>query len=470
MRKLSIFILVLTFTCRVLFAQVAINNNGDLPNGSAMLDVKSTAKGFLPPRMTLVQRNAITNPAEGLMVFCTDCGYSNTSAVSTYSGGVWRLLTAYCLIKSPTAGTHVAGLNQVVWNWNTAQYATGYRWNTTNSFATATNMGTSTTKTETGLTCNTAYTRYIWAYNVCGDSSNVTVLTQSTLAASLASPTPGTHIATGAQVIWNWNVVTGATGYRWNTENVYATASDLGNVLTKTETGLTCGTAYTRYIWAYSACGVSTAATLTKTTTACFACGTPVTVNHVAGSVAPVTKTVNYGTVAGIAGEPSKCWITSNLGASRQATAKDDATEPSGGWYWQFNRKQGYKFELTVIPAWTVTTIDENFGWQSANDPCALEMGNGWRLPTLTEWNNVNAGGGWVDWNGPWNSALKIHAAGYLSLTDGWLESPGANGAYWSSAQFNNVNGWDLDFISTSCGMYDFYKACGFSVRCIREN
>ena len=156
MKKILILIAYLLSIAPGLFAQTGISTDGSLPDNAAMLDVKSTAKGFLPPRMTLVQRNAITNPAEGLMVFCTDCGYSNTSAVSTYSGGVWRLLTAYCLIKSPTAGTHVAGLNQVVWNWNTAQYATGYRWNTTNSFATATNMGTSTTKTETGLTCNTA--------------------------------------------------------------------------------------------------------------------------------------------------------------------------------------------------------------------------------------------------------------------------------------------------------------------------
>lgn len=53
-------------------AQVAINNDASAPDNSAMLDVKSTTRGFLAPRMTLAQRNAIVNPATGLTVFQTD--------------------------------------------------------------------------------------------------------------------------------------------------------------------------------------------------------------------------------------------------------------------------------------------------------------------------------------------------------------------------------------------------------------
>ena len=55
------------------FAQnVAINAEGSLPNSSAMLDVSSTTKGFLPPRMTLAQRNLIALPANGLIIYQTD--------------------------------------------------------------------------------------------------------------------------------------------------------------------------------------------------------------------------------------------------------------------------------------------------------------------------------------------------------------------------------------------------------------
>jgi hypothetical protein len=42
------------------------------PNSSAQLDITSTTKGFLPPRMTNAQRIAIATPAIGLMVYCTD--------------------------------------------------------------------------------------------------------------------------------------------------------------------------------------------------------------------------------------------------------------------------------------------------------------------------------------------------------------------------------------------------------------
>jgi hypothetical protein len=41
-------------------------------NASAQLDLQSTTKGFLPNRMTNAQRTAISSPAIGLMVYCTD--------------------------------------------------------------------------------------------------------------------------------------------------------------------------------------------------------------------------------------------------------------------------------------------------------------------------------------------------------------------------------------------------------------
>ena len=53
-------------------AQVAISTDGSSPDNSAMLDVKSTGKGFLLPRMTQAQRDAIPNPAEGLMIYQTN--------------------------------------------------------------------------------------------------------------------------------------------------------------------------------------------------------------------------------------------------------------------------------------------------------------------------------------------------------------------------------------------------------------
>ena len=206
-----------------------------------------------------------------------------------------------------------------------------------------------------------------------------------------------------------------------------------------------------------------------------FVCGDSITINHdTSGGVAPVNKTVTYGTVTNIPGATSKCWITSNLGADHQATAKNDATEASSGWYWQFNRKQGYKNNGTIRTPNTpwITTINENSDWTSANDPCALEMGRGWRIPTETEWTNVDASGGWTNWNGPWNSALKMHAAGYLlDYNNGALTERGTNGYYWSSTQVTSMHadGRNLGFGSGSCQMMGGFKSWGQSIRCIKD-
>ena len=47
------------------------------PNSSAITDMTSTTQGFLPPRMTTVQRDAIATPATGLMIYNTTCIHKN---------------------------------------------------------------------------------------------------------------------------------------------------------------------------------------------------------------------------------------------------------------------------------------------------------------------------------------------------------------------------------------------------------
>ena len=61
------------------------------PNASAQLDISSTSKGFLPPRMTSSQRRAITNPAAGLMIWCTNGG--TTGEWQGYDGYSWVTLS-----------------------------------------------------------------------------------------------------------------------------------------------------------------------------------------------------------------------------------------------------------------------------------------------------------------------------------------------------------------------------------------
>lgn len=67
-------------------AQVGIGTS--TPHSSSVLDVTSTSKGFLPPRLTALQRNTIANPEAGLTVFCTNC--CQTGIVSFYNGTTWK--------------------------------------------------------------------------------------------------------------------------------------------------------------------------------------------------------------------------------------------------------------------------------------------------------------------------------------------------------------------------------------------
>lgn len=285
-------------------------------------------------------------------------------------------------------------------------------------------------------------------------------------------PVEGTHVPAQTQIEWHWNTVPGATGYKWNTVNDFGTAFDVGAATQYAETGLACNSNFTRFVWEYSGTCHSDPVVLTGSTTACWTCGiSTVTVGHnTTGGVAPVNKSVTYGTVTNIAGESGKCWITSNLGADRQALSADDGTEASSGWYWQFNRRQGFRHDgIFLTPAWTTSSISENSDWLPVNDPCTLELGSPWRLPTYTEWNNVDNSGSWTDWTGPWNSALKLHMAGYLFYVNGTVYNRGSYGFYWSSTQEGDTGGWDLMFHNTGCTPFNNGKSSGFSVRCIRE-
>lgn len=114
---------------------------------------------------------------------------------------------------------------------------------------------------------------YYASQTVNGVESTTRVAITATLV-TVAAPTAGTHVAAQIQIEWKWNTVSGATGYKWNTENVYSGATDLGNVLTKTETGLACNTDETSYLWAYNGSCVSAVATITQTTSACAAAST----------------------------------------------------------------------------------------------------------------------------------------------------------------------------------------------------
>lgn len=200
-------------------------------------------------------------------------------------------------------------------------------------------------------------------------------------------------------------------------------------------------------------------------------CGGHIRVDHVAGAVAPVDKTVIYSILTNVPGEPTKCWISSNLGADHGAETLSDTTEASAGWYWQFNRLQGYMHNgLTRTPNTTwITGINENSDWTAENDPCTHELGSIWRLPAVSEWDNISEYQGWSTWSGPWNSALKMHASGRLGDSDGMLYDRGTAGFSWTGSGSTNSNSWGFSFNADHCGVNGSTKASGFPIRCLND-
>ena len=88
--KKTIFLLfiMIFFTLNMeVFAQqgLSIDQDGTDPHPSAILDVKSTDKGVLFPRLTQSQRNAVNNPAEFLLIINTD-----NDCLEMFVDGEWK--------------------------------------------------------------------------------------------------------------------------------------------------------------------------------------------------------------------------------------------------------------------------------------------------------------------------------------------------------------------------------------------
>lgn len=85
MKKTFTLILAILIAAGSFAQSVGINADGSVPVNSAMLDVKSTTKGFLAPRMTAEQKEAISSPATGLLIYQTDAA----TGYYYYNGSAW---------------------------------------------------------------------------------------------------------------------------------------------------------------------------------------------------------------------------------------------------------------------------------------------------------------------------------------------------------------------------------------------
>jgi uncharacterized protein (TIGR02145 family) len=106
--KKSILIVFFTLVLCNTYAQVGIGT--DTPDASAIMELQSTEKGFLPPRLSTAQRDAISNPAEGLIIYNLD-----NKCLEFFNGLDWISACDGSVVTSAPAVTTVTSTTGKVW-------------------------------------------------------------------------------------------------------------------------------------------------------------------------------------------------------------------------------------------------------------------------------------------------------------------------------------------------------------------
>lgn len=144
MKKITLIILglALIISLNSKAQGVAINEDSQVANASAILDISSTSKGILIPRMTKANRDAFQNLEEGLMIYQTD----NTPGYYFYNGTSWGLI-----------GTGTLGINDLVdGKTNSTSVFIGENAGLNNTGAKNTSIGIGTLQANTNGIENTA--------------------------------------------------------------------------------------------------------------------------------------------------------------------------------------------------------------------------------------------------------------------------------------------------------------------------
>jgi uncharacterized protein (TIGR02145 family) len=198
------------------------------------------------------------------------------------------------------------------------------------------------------------------------------------------------------------------------------------------------------------------------------------------------TLTTDGTRVVEVTSKTGRIWMDRNLGASQVATSSTNAA--SFGYLYQWGRpSDGHQFRNSAnsstlssqeIPKtglfilalknsndWYTGQSDQLWqGLNGKNNPCP----KGFRLPTSVEleaeiatWSSKNAKGAFA-------SPLKLPMSGYRSNGNGSITDAGLSGDYWTSTR-DGLNSRGLYFDVSSAGTDAGGRACGVSVRCIKD-
>jgi uncharacterized protein (TIGR02145 family) len=440
---------------------------GAVADPSALLDMQSATRGFLPPRMTTAERSAIVNPATGLLIFNTtfSCLEMNTG---TPAQPVWDCLsmanTVTAASDAPTGciNTPLTPINHLTTGATGIGAATGLPPGVSAAWA-ANTITISGTPEETGtfnysipLTGgkgSAAATGTISIFSVENTVSNASYTPTQCVNTLMPAIT---HATTGASGI---GIPTGlpdgvSASWAFNTITISGTPTAIGTFNYSIPLRGGCGSVF-----------ATGTITLTSALTGCQVCG--------------VGRILTF--------------MCHNLGADESA----DPFTPSwrlNGHYYQWGRaavaangptgSSSGEANDGAITGWN-TTAAPNDSWtdgsKTANDPCPA----GFRIPTKAQWDAVlntdlnptrSYPGTWFNSTTNYTSGLRIGAgtsglflpaAGNRFGGNGGLRSRGLSGVCWSST-YNGGN-WYMGFGSGHAGTARFGPLYGYSVRCVAE-
>lgn len=179
-------LLILLSSLNLIAQNVGISESGATPNSSAGLDVDYSDRGFLLPRMTTANRDAISSPAQSLMIFNT-----STSCLQMYMGSRWANITCNCMLPGSFSASSASNITPTSFdaNWSASADATTYYLDVDDNSDFSSplagynnlNVGNVVTYNVTGLTCGgTTYYYRVRAGNSCGDGANTATISATT--------------------------------------------------------------------------------------------------------------------------------------------------------------------------------------------------------------------------------------------------------------------------------------------------
>ncbi len=463
------------------------------PNTAAILDISSTTKGFAPPRMTTIQRNAIASPFAGLSIYNT-----TTNCIEYFNGTGWKN-SCTGAITAPTGGGASSGGTAVVSSW-TSTVGCSVGAGTNNSPAGVIRGGVNETMVQGVAAPATASITLVANVTTVG---TYTIFTNTINGVTFSAA--GTFGATGNQTVTLTpsGTPTLAGNYMWATNltpsiNVYGsvitTSAPLGSSYTAHFNGII-GTTHSGTTYLNSS--QTTGETFSSNTTcqskpiSAQGCGGVSSVIDESGRVHPTVR-IN-----------GQCWLQTN--SIKIPSVYENYTTTSWTNTSTSPGDQGYSgyYNTTTTngtAGWQAAEPAANVGrlyqWCGAMDATISERSRGicpagWHVPSDCEWMYLEHGQGMSIANqngGSWraNGADNQGTPGYklLSAGSGFTNASGFSGLLagyrYPPILFTELSmrsmWWSSNVIVRE--MYSGYRGVlrinygkdwGFSVRCLKD-